>query len=689
MSPDNLLISLIKQIPTIQAKYKYENEKSINPAYCDIEHSFPLCPYEKKIWVLRGDLILAVGIKNAYVDKGNTNIVDLIDTSLHKYLDLDDRYGHPSLAIPEQDYDGSAYYAGWLYQHLNHIEVFLFTGRYQNKKITALQQHYLERYISIQFMEAYGEQEIIFFDWENKDEIDLFLQGTSFPSEKSRRTYSRESLKNKNLLDLVIEHDNDQSAIQRFEAGATVSPAINGKEHMIHILARKGLLNHVQTLIERDPDLIHVRDGNNQTPLLWAASRGHHEVVALLISQDADVNIATQHTEDPKNADRHHNYSLLDWAIECGHTATILTLVNAGAQANYTHEKIIDKSLHEAIKDGDLSDVQLFIRCNKAILNKSDECGYTPLHYAAHYEQIEIARYLLAEGADVNAASFKHEDMVYSNMTTMDIVLNKQSQDDLVLLLLEAGANVPPAVHGQHHVIHVVAKHGLLEHVQALIERDPELIHVRDHYNQTPLLWAASRGHHEVVAFLIYQGADVNIATQHTEDHKNSSRHHNYSPLDWAIEGGHTATISILQEAIENQTRNLSISDNTGSSSIIDSVVNPLSDGATELDRTNTSKMDFGQAIKSINMPLTPRVYAYGVGSIVSAMSLVAFFKGNVKKDIFALSIGRSISPVVFLGSTLIFNSLFASKSTAKTPNLDLSCKPVCKNDLALGCDFP
>lgn len=113
----------------------------------------------------------------------------------------------------------------------------------------------------------------------------------------------------------------------------------------------------------------------------------------------------------------------------------------------------------------------------------------------------------------------------------------------LSILILEAGAMMPPAVNGSFHVIHFAAKNGRLDIIKKLIERNLERIYVKDGCNQTALLWAASRGHDDIVAFLISQGADVNVAS------KLSGGGNNNSPLDWAIEGGHTDCMSILMMA--------------------------------------------------------------------------------------------------------------------------------------------
>ena len=84
---------------------------------------------------------------------------------------------------------------------------------------------------------------------------------------------------------------------------------------------------------------------------------------------------------------------------------------------------------------------------------------------------------------------------------------------------------------------------------------DPKLIEVKDAYEQTALLWAASRGHGDVVSYLVSKGADINNST---ETHENNEAIRT-SALDWAIEGKHDNCISILQNqgAIAYRTHSL------------------------------------------------------------------------------------------------------------------------------------
>ncbi len=234
MKAGTLLVNLIKEMPKTKARYAYATEKNINPGYCDIEHSAPLCVEDTRIWVLRSDLILALGIKD--ISKGNINIINKVHSCVQHYIDPEDRYGHPSLTIAECGYDGSAYYAGWLRQHPNKIEVFLYSGRYRNKFLNILQQQYIERYIAIQLIKRYGEQDIIFFDWNGySGELHSFIQGQLFFSKQTRRSYSLTTIKSKNLLDLALEHGDDVIAIKLFINGAKISPPVSNKTHIFHV----------------------------------------------------------------------------------------------------------------------------------------------------------------------------------------------------------------------------------------------------------------------------------------------------------------------------------------------------------------------------------------------------------------------------------------------------------------------
>ena len=61
-----------------------------------------------------------------------------------------------------------------------------------------------------------------------------------------------------------------------------------------------------------------------------------------------------------------------------------------------------DRALLEAAKDGNIKAVKQHLAAG-ADVNAKNSVGFTPLHYAAHGGQKEIAELLIAAEADVNA----------------------------------------------------------------------------------------------------------------------------------------------------------------------------------------------------------------------------------------------------------------------------------------------
>ena len=109
----------------------------------------------------------------------------------------------------------------------------------------------------------------------------------------------------------------------------------------------------------------------------------------------------------------------------------------------------------------------------------------------------------------------------------------------MISLLFEPGAKLPTAGKGKRHALHFTAQKGLLVQMQALIEANFELINIHDGIGKSPLLWAASRGHHEIVYYLMTKGADINLGTRLPATHANYDTRNNFTTLDWARQGGH------------------------------------------------------------------------------------------------------------------------------------------------------
>jgi len=125
------------------------------------------------------------------------------------------------------------------------------------------------------------------------------------------------------------------------------------------------------------------------TPLHWAASNGHKDVAALLISRKADV-----------DAKSYEGWTPLHRAIHNRHKDLVELLIAHGADVN---AKGSDHApLHDAAACADKDIAELLITRGAAIDGRS-KTGETPLHVAAF--DSDMTRLLVAHGADVNAVN--------------------------------------------------------------------------------------------------------------------------------------------------------------------------------------------------------------------------------------------------------------------------------------------
>lgn len=281
----------------------------------------------------------------------------------------------------------------------------------------------------------------------------------------------------KTALDLAIREGKDSVAKLLLNRGAIISPDVYNSFKYLAFVARSGSLEAVKSFIEHNPQAIHATDHSNQTALLWAAAGGRNDVMEWLITQGANVNIATQLPDDHPLYLAQHNQSPMDCAIEGGHGAVIFTLIKAGAIANRVHSKVKGKTLGTLIKNGDIDSVKILLTHNKTLLNQIDQYGYSPLHYGACFGCIDIVRYLIDSRVDLNvvtpAAVGQYKNINYPEMTALEILLSIQQHESILLLLLDAGAILSPTAHCFAHALNIAAKNKCIDLVKKLIGLDP------------------------------------------------------------------------------------------------------------------------------------------------------------------------------------------------------------------------
>ncbi|HUU05466.1 MAG TPA: ankyrin repeat domain-containing protein, partial [Patescibacteria group bacterium] len=150
------------------------------------------------------------------------------------------------------------------------------------------------------------------------------------------------------------------------------------------------------------------------TPLHDAVYGGNIKIVKLLIDHGADIYAADQLGKRP-----------LDLAIERGH-AQIVPLL---------------KPLHLAAESGDLIRVKNIVEKIPKSLNLKDERGWSPLHLAVKNGHLEIAKFLMDRGAEINARGVRgvtplRMALDCGQKPTADYLREKDAQDLSDALLL-------------------------------------------------------------------------------------------------------------------------------------------------------------------------------------------------------------------------------------------------------------
>ncbi|XP_069700269.1 26S proteasome non-ATPase regulatory subunit 10-like [Periplaneta americana] len=127
--------------------------------------------------------------------------------------------------------------------------------------------------------------------------------------------------------------------------------------------------------------------------------------------------------------------------------------------------------------------------------------GFTPIQAAAAHGHLDMCRFLIESGANVNT---------YDSLAGLSPLLAAAGKNylDIATLLLDAGANVNAKNKFNKTPLHIAAQKGHLEICRLLIERGAE-VNTRDRDLNTALHIAALRNHLDVVQLLVEKGSDL------------------------------------------------------------------------------------------------------------------------------------------------------------------------------------
>lgn len=139
---------------------------------------------------------------------------------------------------------------------------------------------------------------------------------------------------------------------------------------------------------------------SNITPLISAATRGHTEIVKLLLDQD--TNLVELSKSNGKNA--------LHFAARQGHLEIVNALLEKDPQLARRTDKKGQTALHMAVKGTNSEVVKALVEADPAIVMLPDRAGNTALHVATRKKRSEIVNVLLSlPDIHVNALTRDHK----------------------------------------------------------------------------------------------------------------------------------------------------------------------------------------------------------------------------------------------------------------------------------------
>ena len=231
---------------------------------------------------------------------------------------------------------------------------------------------------------------------------------------------------------------------------ALICSAHNACSGEIHDAVRAGDLNKFQSLLKSDPSLVSSKDPSGATPLHAAVIKGDKRMVELLLKSRADVNARNMQNLTPlQDIAGRSNMTLTFGALGRGTATTdpftgddpslaiAELLISSGATVNVETDRA-DKSpllLACNVQNWPLAKllIQKGARTDVASAKAPNE-GVTPLHYAAVYGDIAVARLLIGHNATVNAVESHGITPLYSAA--------QGGHKEVVELLLANGADV-------------------------------------------------------------------------------------------------------------------------------------------------------------------------------------------------------------------------------------------------------
>ena len=276
------------------------------------------------------------------------------------------------------------------------------------------------------------------------------------------------------------------------EMGTDVYLKTNDGKNCLHIAALYGHLDLCRKLISKFNFDLHMTDNNKSAALHYAARNGSFELVACFFNLGSDFYLKTN---DGKNC-------------------------------------LLIAALH-----GHLHLCKVLADIYKFDVHRTDNAGWTALHYSARFGNYESVAFLAGLGIDINLNTNDGKNCLYiaaihGHINLCKALINERNFDmhmanndgwvalhfsarngsyELVTFFTSVGIDVNLKTNDEKNCLHIAALYGHLNLCKKLKDKFKLDVHITDNDGWTALHFSARNGSYELVPYFVELKIDIQL----------------------------------------------------------------------------------------------------------------------------------------------------------------------------------